>query len=720
MHPPQIVGKKYYESSNDKKKVHGPARNGEHDAVNDLRSSSERSLWNDARSPRQLFLISFLILFLEMSSIRWLNASVTVLAYFNNLILVSCFFGLGVGCLLANRRFRLIEVAAPCILLLVAAVVFLQQFSVDMAYDFDILFAVMDGEPGDRFVVPVPVAAILGFFVNVVLFVLLGQELGRQLAAVDNPLRAYAYDIGGSLVGTLAFGALALLWTPPHVWYGIGLAILLVFLQQQRAKMITSLVIGLAAIALMIGTYQGAEWSPYYKVETKEILTDKGTSLGHNIIVDNRRIQDALDLGPGLIDTPLGPWIDYYMIPYHFIRPEKVLILGAGAGNEAYMALLAGGREIHAVEIDPLISSYGRFLHPKRPYSALAVRPIVDDARAYITKTDEQYDLILISALDSHKQIAGMSNLRLESFFYTVESLARMSELLEPDGVFCLNFISDRAWVGNRIYWSLTEAFGREPRTYRSRAFPYNSVALMYGPDEAFDRELLPQAAPLEPVDNYTDHKAVSLATDNWPYLYLKARGIPGVYLFVLAVLLVGSTAIVIVVEPQLRRPSLHYFFLGAGFMLLETRSVTQMALLFGSTWNVNTVVFAAILATILIANFAVIRGRAPSRKTNYIFLLAVLVAGYFFPFHVLLELSMVPRLAAACVVVGLPIIWASFIFSISFKGETNVTRAFGSNLLGVVFGGSLEYLNLLIGLDSLYLVAVALYAVSWVLLPRR
>ena len=50
---------------------------------------------------KELFVVSFAALFLEMATIRWLNASLTVVAYFANIILISCFFGLGVGCLLA-------------------------------------------------------------------------------------------------------------------------------------------------------------------------------------------------------------------------------------------------------------------------------------------------------------------------------------------------------------------------------------------------------------------------------------------------------------------------------------------------------------------------------------------------------------------------------------------------------------------------------------------
>ena len=64
---------------------------------------------------------------------------------------------------------------------------------------------------------------------------------------------------------------------------------------------------------------------------------------------------------------------------------------------------------------------------------------------------------------------------------------------------------------------------------------------------------------------------------------------------------LVMSVLILLAFAPlRQMRPNPHMFFLGAGFMLLETKGVVHMALLFGSTWVVNSVVFAAILMMIL------------------------------------------------------------------------------------------------------------------------
>ena len=66
-------------------------------------------------------------------------------------------------------------------------------------------------------------------------------------------------------------------------------------------------------------------------------------------------------------------------------------------------------------------------------------------------------------------------------------------------------------------------------------------------------------------------------------------------------------------------------FFLGAGFMLVETKAVVHLALLFGSTWMVNSVVFFAVLVMILAANLFVLKFRPQRLRAYYAGLLATL-----------------------------------------------------------------------------------------------
>src|SRR5260370_6507723 len=79
-------------------------------------------------------------------------------------------------------------------------------------------------------------------------------------------------------------------------------------------------------------------------------------------------------------------------------------------------------------------------------------------------------------------------------------------------------------------------------------------------------------------------------------------------------------------------RPNAQMFFLGAGFMLLETKGVVHMALLFGSTWVVNSIVFFSILVMILLGNLYVIAVRPRRTWPYYVLLIVALVVNVYVP----------------------------------------------------------------------------------------
>ena len=110
--------------------------------------------------------------------------------------------------------------------------------------------------------------------------------------------------------------------------------------------------------------------------------------------------------------------------------------------------------------------------------------------------------------------------------------------------------------------------------------------------------------------------------TDDWPFLYLREPTIPALNLRGMAYLAVLSLVVLFAFAPvRSVRPNGQMFFLGAGFMLLETKGVVHMALLFGSTWMVNSIVFFAILAMILLSNLYVLAFE-PARLWPYFVLL--------------------------------------------------------------------------------------------------
>ena len=154
-------------------------------------------------------------------------------------------------------------------------------------------------------------------------------------------------------------------------------------------------------------------------------------------------------------------------------------------------------------------------------------------------------------------------------------------------------------------------------------------------------------------------------------------------------------------------------FFLGAAFMLLETKAVVQMALLFGSTWLVNSAVFFTVLVLILLANLYVLRKAKVRSSWHYIGLLLFLAVGVLVPLDVFLGGGMLWRYAAPCVLALGPMFFAGVIFARSFRDTANPDQAFGSNIAGSVVGGLSEAFSMLLGFRHLLLVAIFFYVLS-------
>jgi hypothetical protein len=217
--------------------------------------------------------------------------------------------------------------------------------------------------------------------------------------------------------------------------------------------------------------------------------------------------------------------------------------------------------------------------------------------------------------------------------------------------------------------------------------------------------------------EDYVYRDDIEATTDQWPFLYLRERSIPATYILGLIGVILISFVMTKRVLPKFRTFSAHFFFMGAAFFLLETKSITEIALLLGSTWIVNAVVIAAILCMIVIANVLVERFEFTDARTFYLLLIVSLIFNYFVSLSTFLGLSLVLRLILASLAQALPLFFAGVIFAISFRQTDSVEIALGSNLLGAILGGVFEYASLALGIRSLYLFAMVFYilsAVAW------
>lgn len=675
-------------------------------------ATSEGSTRTESRI--QLFLVSFLLLFFELAVIRWIPANVRIIGYYSNLVLVSCFLGFGLGCILKTKR-NLFGYFPLATLGLIALSFHLSSSGVANPGDGDVYLYGGGGRYGWLLAVP------LVFVVNALPFVCIGQRLAQYLDHF-RPIPGYSINIAGSLLGTLSFAAVSFLQLTPPWWFGIAFGVALFGLVRPRW------LLALGGLAFVVATWMvhiqssGFLWSPYYKVGVQPLRPFEAQ--GQRIVVNHDYHQLVLDLSGRWNPFLSGhrDWQLTYDFPY-LMRGEKsserVLILGAGAGNDAAAALRNGAQAIDAVELDPTIYRLGLEMHPERPYEDPRVSVILNDARFFVRDAKRSYDLVVLGWLDSHRLFSSFSNVRQDNFVYTVEALRATAELLAEDGEIYLSFCAEKGWVGAKLYAMIHEATGQEPSVYAMLDGAYGRPGIIFrvGNRPVDDRP--PVAGFTDLTEEYRElAQSAAPPTDDWPYLYYRERSISKEYLL-MGVILVVSAALMVgpaIGSARLRpKQGLHFLLLGAGFLLLEVRNITLLALIFGSTWLTTSVVISAVLVMILIGNWVVESGWAHGRRRlSWVLLCVSIVLSLVWREDLLPIDNAAVTALLTTLVISSTFLFAAIVFAGSFARVSTPSAALGFNVLGSVLGGMSEYASLLVGVSGLSVIALGLYLSGW------
>ncbi len=671
-----------------------------------------------ARQGRELLVLSATILFLELAIIRWGGAQVRVLAYFPNLLLIGSFLGLGVGCLRAGTR-SLATWWLPALLTLTVAYAALSRVVFTQDSGAEHLWLLYYDLPQNAPVVGnvwLPVLAC--FTLAMIAFISPGQMIAERLKTFQfqgKSLKGYAWDLSGSCAGTLLFSIVAFMRLKPLHWFGIALVgALWVCGAQPRKRRVVYALCGLAMLVTVHFAERARFYSPYYAISTDS------TKAGITEILTNGSLhQVAINTDPRTAehtDTAIG-----YHQPYRLSghRPRHALVLGAGTGNDVATLLQEGAETVDVVEIDPVIIELGRALHPNRPYDSARVHIYNTDARAFLNNTTAYYDTIIFGTLDSMTRLSALSNVRLDNFVYTVNCLEAAKRRLTPDGGMALYFMTATRQIDLRIGLMLTKVFGEAPFVHRHHYVLFNEI-FMAGPAFAkLDRQHRDALTALLTADNL---ETMGLPNDDWPYLYLNSRSLSPFYLIVMASIAVIAVVSVLAASRGFRRNFFKrggfdgpMFFFGFGFLLLETRAVTAMNLVWGSTWLTSAVVFASILLMILAGTIGY--ARCPlGFRTSIAGLAVTLAVLYLLPNEWLLTMNVGWRLMLSVLVVGGPVLFAATGFAALYTARPEVSHAFGWNLLGAVAGGLAEFSSMVLGLRALLLLALCAYLAAYLL----
>lgn len=673
-----------------------------------------------------LVLISFLALFLELTFIRWLPAHVLSLAYFSNIVLIASFFGLGFGCLIASKERDIFGLFPIALLGTVALIISLRWFEVILpVQNSEWIWSYYSGNniAPMHFKLGIFSTLSLVYVLTASLFTLIGQKVGSLLTQF-HPTTSYSLDIVGSISGIIVFSLLSFaggVYNSPIFWFSVVSAISLWLLRKNKLSLYIGIACMLGVITLIHASSRGIIWSPYYNIQ---IQNQENASF--SVFVNKFFHQKAVNLETETASA------EKYGLPYSLIKnPRNVLILGAGTGNDVSVAVSHGVQEIDAVEIDPVIARLGKRSHPNRPYEYPGVTTHIDDARSFLKKNDKKYDMIVFGTLDSHALLSAMSTVRLDNFVYTTESLESVKQHLTEKGIAVLMFSVAQPWLGNKLIGMVSNVFtDPRPLLYAGDSNLFNLMVISGPGVRGAEKIIAEQKLPFVPIPDAATFE--NLPTDDWPYLYLLNHRIPSYYLLAIALLLALSVTAFSILSPWkvLNRTGLNFFSLGAAFLLLETKSITTLSLLFGSTWLVNAFVFGSILCMILVANLLI--SRIPAKRVSLLYacLAVSLVMNYLLPTDYFLGQSFWIKSLLPSLTIALPIFFASLLFSYHFRSlapvvaspsseVTEVSALYGINLIGAVLGGFLEYSSMAIGLNNLYILAAFFYLVSFLSFKR-
>ncbi|MDP3973326.1 MAG: hypothetical protein Q8P92_00680 [Candidatus Daviesbacteria bacterium] len=640
-------------------------------------------------------LISFLILYLELALIRYLPAYIYYLGYFTNFIFIASILGMGLGVMLGGLKRNLIHFVLPILFILILGAKFL-YLGIDPSDPGIIFFK--DINKG-KIILNSSFIISLVFILVALIFTCISQSLGRLLNLSQKPLAAYVADLIGAILGVIVFRLGIFYAAEPAIWFlQFCLFFLIFYYTQIKSKVrIFQILIAALLILVVVRNIEGFEniWSPYYKIT---VITDNKTKttdvyangIGHQSFsrLINAKAYNSIYSQLSRLNHPLN----------------NLLIIGAGTGQDVSAALAFGAKHIDAVEIDPQILKIGKERHPEKPYQDHRVSTYIDDGRHFLEVTDKKYDFIILALTDSLVANSRFGQARLEGYLFTVESFKKIREKLNDGGYMVAYNDYRQDWLIKRLIDMMTVSFGK---FYQERVIGNYSRILLAKNEPGMNTLVIQKLLP----------------TDDWPFLYIKEKNIPRVYLDSLGIILLITLLSLWLILKKVKIISdrvygrlFLFFFLGAAFALLETKSIGQLALIFGSTWYVNAVAFIGILLVTLFAALLNLKFNLINTRILFIGLFLSIAAQYFIhPISFMMINEDFSKFILALIYFFLPVGFANCLFAKFFKESKTASLEFGSNLLGLVFGSMVEYTVMIIGFINLTLIIGLFYLIAFI-----
>ena len=677
-----------------------------------------------------IFLAAALTLFLELAIIRIHSIYIHIFSFFKNLSLFSCFFGLGIGYAIGRKKLFSLKWTYPLLCLQILFLFIIYNTPLNVFFINPVSEQLTMGRDTAQSILQIFIIYVFTisiFLFNVLVFIPLGQ-LTSSYMLKTNKLKAYGANLLGSLFGILLITLLSYIWTPPILWLAFSL-IIFIFLVRKNAKLIyissVSFLLLIFSLNLNLNKNSKFFYSPYQNIVLEHLnnpLSPVLIKISHIFFQSPLNLSKRLtferpDISPGNI---FGYHVDiehereFYDIPYRvndFLK-KNVLIVGSGTGNDVSAALRNSKvDQVDAVDIDPLIIEIGKSYHPERPYQNEKVNIYVDDARSFIKKVDKKYDLIVYGLLDSQSNLSAKGGVRLDSFVYTVEAFKEAKNILNENGYLSISFFVQQDEIREKLSAMLEKAFNTKPLILKSQTNDRYIFLVSKNEKKYFDLK------NLEFFKHYknTDFKQTlkfDISTDDWPFFYMPKKIYPISYLIMIITILFSCLLYLKKnVGFKITKIYLTPFFLGAGFMLIEAKGITELAKVFGSTWSVLSIIISSVLILAFLANYIILKKIFIKKKLIYALILFSIVLGFLyshFSINLKFEEIILPLLLT------MPIFFSGLAFSNEILINKNMQNVLSSNIFGALFGGLLEYNSMYFGYSALYFLAAIIYMLAY------
>jgi predicted membrane-bound spermidine synthase len=215
-------------------------------------------------------------------------------------------------------------------------------------------------------------------------------------------------------------------------------------------------------------------WTPFSRVD----LVETGDPTEMLVFIDGGAGGSMLRYRA---DTDSPEWLRTTIgfLPFAAGSTHDTLILGAGAGKDIRMALLADAEQVTAVEINPAVVALGR-KYADYNGSVLdlpQVKTVVMDGRSFVERSNAQYDLIYLNLVYSQAAEPQTSALN-ENWLFTREALHAYWKHIKPEGR--IGIVTHNALGGVRLLMTTLSTLEKEGLSVHEAL---KHVALVVQPD---------------------------------------------------------------------------------------------------------------------------------------------------------------------------------------------------------------------------------------------